>query len=71
MKSSVVQQREEDAHVYLRWVLGQQQSNAAPRQKTHRYKHTKRKDGGLNDPRKKKTLKIGPLKTRDSLKNGF
>ena len=61
-----MQQREGAALDYLRWVLGQRQFNAAPRQ-THRYKHLWQKAGGFKKtPAKKHNAKIGPLK-----KQGF
>ena len=53
---TVVQEREGDIHAYLRWVLGQRQFNAAPHQ-THRYKHTRRRLGGLKGPPQKQMLK--------------
>ena len=70
MKSSAVQHREEKVDVKPAVSPGQRQE--MPRHSGPIVTNTRGAGwGSKNDPRKNKMLKIGPLKTRGSLKMGF
>ena len=71
MKSSVVQHREGAVVDKPTVGSGAAARNAAPHQNPSLQAHEAQGWGSKNDPRKKKTLKIGPLKTRGFLKMGF
>ena len=62
LKWTVVQRREGAVVAYLRWVLGQRQFNAAPRQDPSLQAHEVQAGGLKTAPTKKNNAKIGPLK---------